>query len=105
MAEYHYIQSEPGLWTVGTGTPKKDWEPESDHDTREAAAERVAFLNGGSALPKEAIANIQQIRGLVHENNVMRKALEEIAFGSFGKSVAVKNIARKALEEANKLNS
>lgn len=54
---YHYIQSEPGLWTVGTGTPStkghpsKDWQPESDWPTSEAAASRVRFLNGGD-LPK-----------------------------------------------------
>jgi hypothetical protein len=48
MPEYHYIQSEPGLWTVGTGTPGKngDWEPESDHGSPEKAAARVSFLNG-----------------------------------------------------------
>ncbi len=96
---YHYIQYEPGLWTVGIGRPKIDWKPESDHNTRESAAERVAFLNGGSVLPKEAIANVQQIRALVHKNNVMRQALEEIANGPFGKSVAVKTIAREALKK------
>lgn len=49
---YHYVQSEPGLWTVGTGTPKSqdgnDWIPESDHATPEAAAARVHYLNGGN---------------------------------------------------------
>ena len=29
-------------------------------------------------LPKEAIANVEQIRGLVHEGNVLRAALTEI---------------------------
>lgn len=43
---YHYIQSEKHLWTVGTGGPGDDWEPESDHDTEESAANRVSFLNG-----------------------------------------------------------
>jgi len=44
---YVYIQSEPGLWTVGFYRPDGRWESESDHDTQEAAAERVHYLNGG----------------------------------------------------------
>jgi hypothetical protein len=43
---YAYLQSEPGLWTVGFYTPQGKWEPESDLDSRETAAERVAWLNG-----------------------------------------------------------
>lgn len=46
---YHYIQTEPGLWTVGTGSQKdKTWEPESDHTSPQAAANRVIVLNGGT---------------------------------------------------------
>lgn len=44
---YVYIQSEPNLWTVGFYSPVGDWNPDSDHDIREEAAKRVAFLNGG----------------------------------------------------------
>lgn len=43
---YVYIQSERGLWTVGFYTPKGKWEPESDHNDKEDAAKRVAWLNG-----------------------------------------------------------
>lgn len=43
---YVYIQSEKYLWTVGFYDPKGKWIPESDHDTREEAARRVAWLNG-----------------------------------------------------------
>lgn len=43
-----YIQSEPGLWTVGFYTPDGAWHPERDYNHREAAAERVHYLNGGS---------------------------------------------------------
>lgn len=43
---YYYVQSEPGFWTVGYG--KGDaWVPESDHNTTQAAAARVSYLNGG----------------------------------------------------------
>lgn len=47
MSNYVYINSEPGLWTVGFYQPNGKWEPESDHGSTEEAAKRVAFLNGG----------------------------------------------------------
>lgn len=43
---YVYIESEYNLWTVGFYNPSGQWVPESDHDTKEAAAKRVAYLNG-----------------------------------------------------------
>ena len=42
-----YIQSEPGLWTVGHYGGDGKWVPESDHDTPDSAAARVHWLNGG----------------------------------------------------------
>jgi hypothetical protein len=42
-----YIASEPGLWTVGHYNPRGEFIAESDHDTPDKAAERVAWLNGG----------------------------------------------------------
>ena len=33
-------------YTVGFYKPDGEWEPESDHATREEAAQRVAYLNG-----------------------------------------------------------
>jgi len=47
MNGYVYIESEPGLWTVGFYNPSGGWEPESDHTSKNDAAERVAWLNGG----------------------------------------------------------
>ncbi len=44
---YVYIKSEPNLWTVGFYDPQGEWHPDSDHDSREKAAERVHYLNGG----------------------------------------------------------
>jgi len=45
---YVYIQTEPGLWTVGFYDPSDKFIAESDHSDREKAADRVAYLNGGS---------------------------------------------------------
>lgn len=42
-----YRRTEPGLYTVGYYSPQGEWQPEGDYPTREEAAERVHFLNGG----------------------------------------------------------
>ena len=53
MIQWVYTQSEFhkdwgfDLWTVGFYDPDGRWQPESDHETAEAAAERVHWLNGG----------------------------------------------------------
>jgi hypothetical protein len=44
---YIYIQSEPYLWTVGFYDPRGTFQPESDWGSREDAAKRVHYLNGG----------------------------------------------------------
>ena len=44
---YVYIESEPGLFTVGFFSPDGTWKPESDWPTRELAAARIHYLNGG----------------------------------------------------------
>lgn len=44
---YVYIQTEPRLWTVGFYDPQGVWHADSDHASREKAAERVHWLNGG----------------------------------------------------------
>jgi len=42
-----YIQSEPGLFTVGFYAPDGEWHTDSDHGIREDAVKRVHYLNGG----------------------------------------------------------
>jgi len=46
---YVYLNSDPGLYTVGFYDPKGKWEAESDHTSRIEAAQRVAYLNGNTA--------------------------------------------------------
>ena len=43
-----YTSFETGLWTVGFYNPSGKFQPESDHGSPDAAAERVHYLNGGS---------------------------------------------------------
>lgn len=47
MATWVYLQSEPGLYTVGYYDPTGKWQPDSDWPSREDAARRVNYLNGG----------------------------------------------------------
>ncbi len=51
---YTYIRSEQGLWTVGGYDPAGRWQPESDHDSPQDAAARVAWLNGSGEPPAPA---------------------------------------------------
>jgi hypothetical protein len=44
---YVYIQSEPGLFTVGFYDPEGKWHADSDWESRDDAAKRVHYLNGG----------------------------------------------------------
>ncbi|MQY22673.1 hypothetical protein [Nocardia macrotermitis] len=41
-----YLRTETELWTVGFYWPDGSWEPESDHGSKDAAAQRVTILNG-----------------------------------------------------------
>jgi len=57
---YVYLQSEPGLYTVGFYDPSGKWHPDSDHDNRESAAARVHYLNGGPDNDDPSIAQTIQ---------------------------------------------
>lgn len=46
-----FIQSEPGLWTVGFYHPCGSWEPMSDHNIQQEARDEVIRLNGGTPTP------------------------------------------------------
>ena len=47
---YRQIASTGGiLWVVGFYTPQGVWIAESDHNTKEAAADRIHWLNGGNS--------------------------------------------------------
>lgn len=44
---YVYIKTETFVWTVGFYSPDGKWNAESDHESKESAANRVHYLNGG----------------------------------------------------------
>lgn len=47
---YVYIASGPNLWTTGFYRPGGYWHPDRDYNDQEAAADRVAYLNGRGAV-------------------------------------------------------
>ncbi len=57
---YLYKQSEPQLWTVGIYVGEK-FEPESDHDSAEEAADRVRYLNGGEPRTKFTDEDVREL--------------------------------------------
>jgi excinuclease UvrABC ATPase subunit len=104
MSEYFYIQSEPGLWTVGTGDPKvsSQWFPESDHESPEAAAKRVAFLNGNvemkdsEALAKYSAERIEQQAARIKELEAFVQKFSE----NFGKCWCCEGTGTDAIGDA-----
>ena len=72
---YVYIESEHNaLWTVGFYKPDGKWVAESDHNTEQAAAERVQYLNGGTMTEREKKA----ITCLVSESMIMASFLNSL---------------------------
>lgn len=45
---YVYMRTEPSLFTVGHYDPSGTWHPDNDYGSRDAAAARVHWLNGGN---------------------------------------------------------
>lgn len=63
-----YIKSEPRLWTVGFYGPDADgarWHSDSDHESREAAAARVHWLNGGT--DEDRLASLERYAASLSE--------------------------------------
>jgi len=101
MSNYFYIQSEPGLWTVGTGDPKtsSQWFPESDHESPEKAAKRVAFLNDGVEMKDyEALAKYSAKR-IGELESTLREVITNVEFDELGLQTLNDKI-RKLLSKA-----
>lgn len=52
---YIYVESKPGLYTIGFYTPNGEWIPESDCIDKVDAVNRVALLNGNDDSNKQKI--------------------------------------------------
>jgi hypothetical protein len=99
---YVYIKSEPGLYTVGHYSgPDDAWTADSDHDTPEAAAERVAFLNGnGKQRPltrREQFAAKAMAGLLASDGTVKGFEIDEAILSHAG------HVARQAVAQADAL--
>jgi hypothetical protein len=69
---YIYIQSKLDLWTVGFYSPTGKWVAESDHNSPEAAAERVRYLNGGNQPSKNKLCKRFGCSGKVYANGLCK---------------------------------
>ena len=56
---YVYKKSDELRWTVGYYKPNGQWEPESNYEQKQCAAERVHYLNGGDA-PVETFKDVAE---------------------------------------------
>lgn len=81
---YVYKQTEPGLFTVGFYAPDGSWEADSDHSTRDRAADRVAYLNGSresverrlELITKQLDRHSENIDGLMGAMQYVKRRLE-----------------------------
>lgn len=110
---YYYQRTEPGLWTVGTGEGR-DWHPDSDHGSREEAADRVHYLNGGpdaklrarvaelEAKNAELEAHIQQLSGDIgHRHDAADAARQRIEDLEEQRTETIEAL-RKAIHESER---
>lgn len=94
---YVYFQLEPLLFTVGFYTPNGEWVSETDHGSKEEAADRAHYLNGGklgtspTRIELASIMIAQSMLGSGYYNFDQPWELERCV-----------RIAKVVLEEANK---
>lgn len=58
-----YKKTEPTLYTVGYYDPSGEWHPEGDYPSKDAAAQRVHFLNGGGVAVNQGAVHDAAKRG------------------------------------------
>ncbi len=58
---YIYIEDEPSLFVVGFYGPDGRWHAKSDWATRDEAAQRVNYLNGGAGAMRQLAPGSQPV--------------------------------------------
>lgn len=83
---WYYRQTEPGLWTVGHGEGN-NWETDSDHDSKGAARDRVAELNGMGC--QQQLLDAQKALEVIKRFNRLRNDVDAYLFevANFGLGV------------------
>ena len=78
---YVYVRSEPHLYTVGFYDPDGRWHSESDHISRDDAAAKVHYLNGGREFKGQGIEHVSRRGGedaWPNHHNHCEKALTQL---------------------------
>jgi hypothetical protein len=65
MWVYIRVKSEPNLFTVGFYDPSGKWQTDSDHSSKEDAAERCSFLNGNRDEVRLRELNVELVKALI----------------------------------------
>lgn len=69
-----YVRTEPNLLTVGFFSPDGELHTDSDHGSKEEAAERVHYLNGGSKVVEKVIEKvIEKMEHMQDELDILQK--------------------------------
>jgi len=85
---YVYIKSEECLWTVGFYNPKGEWLPECDCCSKEEAAARVNYLNGGGYIIGKLVSS-SELKNSPDE--IVPSRLKVTAMKKDGKEVLISN--------------
>lgn len=108
---YVYSQSAPSLWTVGFYDPSGKWVAESGHGDPDAAADRIAWLNGSKkrddgAAQREPLAPVPNLTKQELEQSIQNRidSLEKLAKHSDALSVSeVVALLQQIRKEATEL--
>ena len=82
------------LYTVGYYEPNGEWQTDSDHETTETAAERVAWLNGSRPMEQEIISLLieqQKYKYGSNAYNALRDKLGTLIPNIIKEQAALKN--------------
>ncbi len=97
---YVYIRSEPGLYTVGFYDPAGKWQPESDHESRDEAAKRVAWLNGSTDANPELLESLKRLESRIAWRDDLHRWVIDDGSPSDFLTVDALRVARLAIAKA-----
>jgi hypothetical protein len=98
--QYVYIQSEPGLWTVGFYSPNKEWISESDYNDKEEAAKRVISLNGGSPIISEVkFTSLAPTKRLLIASIIMNGLIGKYALRESKDQITLRQVSYELADE------
>lgn len=93
-----YIQTEPGLFTVGREDSNGTWIPDSDWDSKKEAGDHIHYLNGGNS----GRVSLQMAALMIAQGYISAGAYKDDEQEGEGICRCAVSMAKIILEEANK---